>query len=753
MTNHRDFWEAGYGVFGLHGITKDGHCTCHNKDCKAVLKHPIMANWTATPAWSEEQLETFEEANQFETGYGVLVKRLLVIDVDARNGGVKSYEQLIKDFPEVTGAGLIVETGSGGGSKHLYFSIPDGMALSQHIDKYAGIDFKSSGFVVGPGSLHASGNRYKTVFGSPSDIDAAPQSLLELLKKPERYRATYESKTVDVSYNDLGDMLSYITNTDLDYDVWIKIGMALHHASSGTAYDLWEAWSSTSSKHDAADMAKKWHSFGKSANPVTLGTLVHYAEAGGWKWPVTFSTNEIVEEVEQDEIDLSGIDLRRPPGFVGEIAAWIEDQCRYKRETISVGAALVAMGNIAGLKYSDPVSSVTTNMIGFCVAASGTGKDSILDGAAYILETANLKAACVGGIKSEQEIVRNLVEHQATFYLIDEIGFLFKKIKTAQTKGGAAYLEGIIGIIMSAYSKGNSSLMVSGDVRKEIRKGLLQELAQIERQIDENGMSPKYAAQQASLMQAIEFVQSGIRNPFLSVLGFTTNVNFESTVDFENATNGFIGRSLLFIENKSVPPEKENFSKRKMPESMRMTIQQIASAGAAEVVKPVRIENYGNKVEVPSSDDAIALLKRTSKALHNLAEHHAEKTGLEALFLRAKELVAKVSFILAVPEGVRTAEHVRWAYALVKQDVETKARTVIGNDRQKDSPEDALLSRLINMIDKDGETFGVLINKLRTYKKEDIEKALKKLIDKNQIALEETIHPRKKIKIKRYRKV
>jgi hypothetical protein len=753
MKEYRKFWEAGYKVFGLHKINKDGSCGCNNRSCKAVGKHPLANGWQHTPHWSEEQFDSMEEAGQFDSGYGILCKGLLVVDVDARNKGVEAYERLIQKIPSITGAGLIVETGSGGGSKHLYFKYPESAALVQHLDEYKGNDFKSSGYVVGPGSLHASGNRYTIAVGSPNDIDTAPQSLLELLKKPERYRATYESKTVDVSYNDLGDMLSYITNTDLDYDVWIKIGMALHHASSGTAYDLWEAWSSTSSKHDAADMAKKWHSFGKSANPVTLGTLVHYAEAGGWKWPVTFSTNEIVEEVEQDEIDLLGIDLRRPPGFVGEIAAWIEDQCRYKRETISVGAALVAMGNIAGLKYSDPVSSVTTNMIGFCVAASGTGKDSILDGAAYILETANLKAACVGGIKSEQEIVRNLVEHQATFYLIDEIGFLFKKIKTAQTKGGAAYLEGIIGIIMSAYSKGNSSLMVSGDVRKEIRKGLLQELAQIERKIDENGMSPKYAAQQASLMQAIEFVQSGIRNPFLSVLGFTTNVNFESTVDFENATNGFIGRSLLFIENKSVPPEKENFSKRKMPESMRMTIQQIASAGAAEVVKPVRIENYGNKVEVPSSDDAIALLKRTSKALHNLAEHHAEKTGLEALFLRAKELVAKVSFILAVPEGVRTAEHVRWAYALVKQDVETKARTVIGNDRQKDSPEDALFSRLVNLIDHEGETFGVIVNKLRTYKKEDIEKGLKRLVDKGFLIVEESIHPRKKIKIKRYRKI
>ena len=745
MSNHRDFWEAGYRIFGLHQITKQNKCGCGKHDCKAIGKHPVMSNWTSVPEWSEEQLESSEEAGRFATGYGVLVKGLIVVDVDARNGGVESYAQLIRDYPSIAGAGLIVETGSGGGSKHLYFKAPENIAFAQHID------IKSSGYVVGPGSLHASGNRYKILIGSPADIDDAPQELLDLLKKPERFRATFESKTVDVSYNQLGDMLSYITNDDLDYDVWIKIGMALHHASSGAAYDLWEAWSSTSSKHDAADMAKKWHSFGKSANPVTLGTLVYYAEEGGWKWPVTFSTNEVVEEVEEQEIDITGIDLRRPPGFVGEVAAWIEDQVRYKRETISVGGALIAMGNLVGLKYYDPIGKVTSNLIAFCVAASGTGKDSVLDGVADIMEIAGLKPATYGAIKSEQEMVRNLVEHQPTFYLIDEIGYLFTKIKSAQTKGGATYLEGIIGIIMSVYSKGNSSLMVSGDVRKEIRKGLLQELGQIERQL-EDGPNKVFEGRKASIEQALGFIDGGIRHPFLSMIGFTTNVNFESTVNFENATNGFIGRSLLFIETNSVPPEKEDFSKREMPDAMRCTIQQIAAAGSFSMMPVSRIENYGPKVAVPSTDEAVALLKRTSRALHHLAEDAMERNGLEALYLRGKELVAKVSFILAAPEGLRTVEHVRWAYALVKNDIETKARTVIGNDRAKEAPEDALFSRLVNLINHEGETFGVLINKLRTYKKEDIEKGLKRLVDKGFLTVEESIHPRKKIKIKRYRK-
>ena len=141
----------------------------------------------------------------------------------------------------------------------------------------------SSGFVVGPGSLHASGNRYKAVVGTPEDIDAAPQALIDLLRKPERHRAEINGQHVDVSHADLADMLKHI-DPDTDHETWIRSGMAVHHATGGTGFDVWDKWSGGGTKYPGRDaLEKRWHSFGKSANPVTLGTLVHYAEQGGWQ--------------------------------------------------------------------------------------------------------------------------------------------------------------------------------------------------------------------------------------------------------------------------------------------------------------------------------------------------------------------------------------------------------------------------------------------------------------------------------------
>jgi hypothetical protein len=288
---HRDFWEAGHRIFGLYQF-RGNRCGCGNADCKAVGKHPLVSNWQHTPEWDAEQIEAMEMAGQFDMGFGVLIRGLLVIDVDARNGGVDSYLRLQNDYSEIEKAGLIVSTGSGGGSKHVYFSVSPDIALVQKHADYPGIDFKSSGYVVGPGSLHVSGARYAVEYGSPEDIDTAPDDLIALLKKPERHRSEVGGQVIDVSHADLAEMLSHV-DADSDHETWVRCGMAVHHASAGTAFEVWDRWSSKGGKYPGSDvLAKRWHSFGKAANPVTLGTLTHYAEQGGWRASVTFDTVE-----------------------------------------------------------------------------------------------------------------------------------------------------------------------------------------------------------------------------------------------------------------------------------------------------------------------------------------------------------------------------------------------------------------------------------------------------------------------------
>ena len=53
--------------------------------------------------------------------------------------------------------------------------------ILQSLKSYVGIDFKTSGFVVGCGSMHDSGNLYEIEKGYPQDIIDAPSELLHHL--------------------------------------------------------------------------------------------------------------------------------------------------------------------------------------------------------------------------------------------------------------------------------------------------------------------------------------------------------------------------------------------------------------------------------------------------------------------------------------------------------------------------------------------------------------------------------------------
>lgn len=293
---YRQYHDAGFRIFGLHGANEHGVCLCDNPQCNAPYKHPIAKGWQHTPEWDDDQITAMELAGHFDTGFGVLCNGYIVVDIDARNGGVESYQQLNEDLNgALLTAGMIVRTGSGGGSRHLYFKAPAGISLQTKLTKYPGIDFKSSGYVVGAGSLHASGARYELLEGTPDDITDAPQSLVDLLARPETHRTSVNDRLVDVTDNDLEAMLNHIS-PDCDHDEWVRVGMAIHHATSGSGFEIWDEWSAKGAKYPGSkNLSKRWDSFGKSDRPVTLGTLAHYAEMNGWQWPVSFMSDEFQE--------------------------------------------------------------------------------------------------------------------------------------------------------------------------------------------------------------------------------------------------------------------------------------------------------------------------------------------------------------------------------------------------------------------------------------------------------------------------
>ena len=749
-----DYIEAGFKVFGLHGVT-NGHCNCGNAECDAILKHPIMSNWPSVPNWSDEQIECFSEMGHFNTGFGVIVKGFLVVDVDARNGGVASFKKLCKDIPSILECAFVVNTGSGGGSQHWYFKLSDVdkiKSLMQTCNKYKGIDFKTSGYVVGSGSLHESGANYETAKGYPQDVDFAPPELIALLERPAFYRVTNNGQDLDIDEQHIVTLLGFI-DPSIEYNEWVSVGMAIHHCLGGGGFDIWDSWSAPSTKYGGTSvLSKHWHSFGKTSNPVGYGTLLHYANAGGYCEPVTFVYDGSLGTIEDDSEAMGGgvtvkhlldepIDPRRPPDFLGELTQWINDQCLYPRENLAVAAALCAVSSLAGMRYTDELDNMTPNIMAFCVAGSGTGKEQIMQSYLQIIKAAQVQSALHGGFKSEQEIMRNLIRHQAAFYCVDELGITLNKLQNASKKGGASYLEGIVGLIMSVYSKANGYLPITGDLKDEIKQKLTLEYAQVDKQLEKlpqdsssDSTRERLEDLKAGLMQSIQNVDDGLENPYLTLLGFTTPVTFNDLMSFEQATNGFMARAMIFSDLETNPKRKAKFKKTPMPVYLSNALRNLYAHGHFDALERTgaRVQSLGDKSTLPTTDDATELLNEVYERFYNLAEFHKGTTGMEAIARRGYELASKVSLICALPSGLRTASHVCYGYALAMQDVERKIKLAYSTDNQKSA--DGLAAKVLSIIDKEhGETLGVICNRLRGTPKPQVETLLAEMVGKGML--------------------
>ena len=745
----RDYHKAGFRVFGLYGLNK-GLCECGNKDCEAYYKHPRVSNWQHTPNWSQDQVACMEMTGQFSTGFGVLCSGYLIIDIDPRNGGNEAYDQLVKDtgIDYKKDSSFVVATGGGGW--HIYYKHEGAERLHSNLKAYKGIDFKSSGFVVGASSMHESGNIYEVEEGFPDEVGKLPTVLFDLLAKKIEIKKEFSANSGVVTEQEIQQYLEYVTNSDLEYDEWLEIGMIIHESLGEEGFQVWDSWSRKSEKYQPDLMENKYHSFGKNPSRVTIGTLIQRAKQNGYIEPVTFETT-LTYDV--DPLFTDDIDTKKAPGLVGECINYINSCSRYPREHLAVAAGLMSVANIGGMRFEDESYGVTPNFFAFNVAGSATGKEAVQQAQSELLICAGLGKANYGVIKSEQEIYRNVYKHQLVSYVIDEFGILLNKIESASKGGAASYLGGIIGALMSVYSKADGNLPLGADFGEAITTELNKEIAAITKLIDNNEAKPFHHEKLESLQALGLQLNAGyISKPFLTLSGYTTPSTFNNIVSFAQATNGFIGRAILFEEKNNNPPAKKRFKKPKLSDQLKNKLIALNTGGSASAYNAPRIEFNGTRTPITTNDDAMGLLEAIQDTLHDMAEHAMETNGLEAIVRRAFELVLKVSMILAMGDGgVRTVAHVKWAYALIKKDIENKINLTGANmaaDEKNLSEE--VLSKVKHRLDlKNGASVGVISNKLRGIDKENIQKALDFLVNNNE-AIQEEVQPKRGPKVMRY---
>lgn len=80
---------------------------------------------------------------------------------------------------------------------------------------------------------------------------------------------------------DIKQILDFLNPSELNYQEWIYVGMALKE--DGYDVSVWDSWSRSDSRYHSGECQRKWAGFHGNGYPVTAGTIVQMAKDRGWK--------------------------------------------------------------------------------------------------------------------------------------------------------------------------------------------------------------------------------------------------------------------------------------------------------------------------------------------------------------------------------------------------------------------------------------------------------------------------------------
>lgn len=165
-----------FRVFPVHGV-EDGACTC-GRTCGDPGKHPRVTGWQRAATRRESTIRTWS-GRWPGTNWGIACGAgLLVLDEDDMGRFAGACHERGWTIPET----LTVTSGRVGGGRHHYFKCPPWLTLPNRRFPDLGVDIRcTGGYVVAPGSRHASGAIYD--YATIAAMADAPAWLLALAQE------------------------------------------------------------------------------------------------------------------------------------------------------------------------------------------------------------------------------------------------------------------------------------------------------------------------------------------------------------------------------------------------------------------------------------------------------------------------------------------------------------------------------------------------------------------------------------------
>jgi len=480
----------------------------------------------------------------------------------------------------------------------------------------------------------------------------------------------------------IASALAWLPNAELDYDSWMRIGMALKGALGEAGADVFADWSAQAAKDVPAATAKAWASF--KPDRIGAGTIYHLAIERGWQpdsdlrldgstvpdaaHPAAGLLSRLgVQSDESGDAPANPpFTLVMPDGLVGDLTDYMLTTARRPQPLLSLGASLCAIGALMGRQYRTE-SNLRSNLYIVGIADSGSGKNHAREIINEVFFEAGL-AHHLGGnkIASGAGLLTALHRQPAILFQIDEFGMFLAA--AADRKRSPRHITEILDNMTELFTAAGGIFL-----------------------------GAEYANRDGSNERR------DINQPCLCVYGTTTPLHFWGALQGANVVDGSLARFLILPSDEDYPDENIAVGIRQAPPALIRGLQRVAAGGGHHkgnlMGKTADQNTIVTPMIVPMTDEARARFKALSVEL--TAELRAAAgTACTAILARIGENALKLALIVAVgrdpakPEIDLTATE--WAIKFVRYYAQ---RTMAAVERHvADTETEAHLKRLKEII-------------------------------------------------------
>ena len=356
------------------------------------------------------------------------------------------------------------------------------------------------------------------------------------------------------TFDAVRDALAFIPNAELDYDSWVRIGMALKGALGDAGGALFEAWSASSVKNDAKTTARSWRSF--KPQRIGAGTLYKLALDAGWTPAPDLQLNgeivmnghhparELLNALESaDPISLQPETPTPPPpvplpagwdqvgGVIADMVALMITTAKRPQPVLALGASLCAIGALMGRKYRTE-SNTRSNLYVVGIAESGAGKNHSRLVINELFRRAGLLQYLGGNkIASGAGLIAAIQRQPASLFQLDEFGMFLSA--AADRKRSPRYICEILDLMTELYTTSGTTYF-----------------------------GVEYASTQNNN------AHRAIHQPCACIYGTTTPVHFWQALQASNVADGSLARFLILQSEMDFPDSNEVFGTIDPPQDL-----------------------------------------------------------------------------------------------------------------------------------------------------------------------------------------